>query len=246
MAIVSKEWFSTWFDSKYYHILYKNRDYQEAEFFISNLIEYLDIQSQNRTLDLACGKGRHAIYLNKQGLDVIGVDLSPESIVHANQFANDRLSFYEHDMRQVLDKGSFDFVFNLFTSFGYFENEAENEQTISAIQQILKPQGVFVIDFMNTYKVIKNLVKSEQKIIDGITFDIKRRVQNGFIVKDITFQDEGREFEFQERVKAISKKDFLHYFEQAGLKVKATFGNYGLTRFDKEDSDRLIFILENK
>ncbi len=246
MGTVSKEWFSTWFDSKYYHILYKNRDYKEAEFFISNLIEYLNIQPQNQSLDLACGKGRHAIYLNKQGLDVIGVDLSPESIAFANQFANDRLSFYEHDMRQVLDKGCFDFVLNLFTSFGYFENETENEQTIEAIQQILKPQGIFVIDFMNTHKVVKNLVKSEQKTIDGITFNIKRSVQHGFIVKDIEFNTENQEFQFQERVKAISKEDFLHYFEKAGLKIKSIFGNYELAEFDKEHSDRLIFVLENK
>ncbi len=62
-----KKWFDTWFDTKYYHILYKNRDYSEAEHFISNLVNRLMIDKSDRILDLACGKGRHSIYLNKLG-----------------------------------------------------------------------------------------------------------------------------------------------------------------------------------
>ncbi|MCP4522449.1 MAG: class I SAM-dependent methyltransferase [Cytophagales bacterium] len=239
-----KEWFSTWFDSKYYHILYKNRDYQEAEFFISNLIEKLGIENKHRVLDLACGKGRHAIYLNKQGLQVVGVDLSPESIAYANQYANEQLAFYEHDMREVLQQGAFDFVLNLFTSFGYFEDERENEKTIQSIYEIVEEGGTFVIDFMNAQKVIKNLVLEETKTIDGVTFELKRSVQNSFIVKDIAFEVEEERYEFQERVKAITEEMFLQYFQKAGFKVEATYGDYALNSFDVNSSDRLIYVLK--
>ena len=124
------DWFEDWFDSKYYHILYKHRDYQEAQSFIDKLVDYLQLNEEQKILDLACGKGRHSIYLNKKGLDVMGVDLSPESIKHASQFENPKLKFEVCDMRDVVKPDYFDIVLNLFTSFGYFEDEADQFKTI--------------------------------------------------------------------------------------------------------------------
>ena len=69
-------WFTHWFDSPYYHTLYKNRDEEEAEFFIDNLIAKLQLKKGNKLIDIACGKGRHATYFNKKGMDVVGIDLS--------------------------------------------------------------------------------------------------------------------------------------------------------------------------
>jgi cyclopropane fatty-acyl-phospholipid synthase-like methyltransferase len=74
------EWFKSWFDTKYYHILYKDRNDAEAQAFIDELAEKLHFQTDQTFLDLACGKGRHSVYLNKKGLDITGVDLSEESI----------------------------------------------------------------------------------------------------------------------------------------------------------------------
>ncbi len=56
------EWFASWFDTSYYHILYKHRDDSEAQEFIRNLVSFLNIKKENRLLDLACGKGRHSIF----------------------------------------------------------------------------------------------------------------------------------------------------------------------------------------
>ena len=95
------EWFDEWFDSPYYHILYKHRDYEEAKDFLDTLIRYFRIKPNHKVLDLACGKGRHSIYLNEQGFDVTGVDLSEQNITHARQFQNERLTFDIHDMREV-------------------------------------------------------------------------------------------------------------------------------------------------
>ena len=73
------DWFKNWFDSKYYHILYKNRDEQEAVFFLNKIINHIKLK-KGKVLDVACGKGRHAKYLNKIGFDVVGIDLSKNSI----------------------------------------------------------------------------------------------------------------------------------------------------------------------
>src|SRR6185295_20361703 len=94
----NKEWFESWFDSPYYHILYKERNEKEAQLFLDNIISFLKPSPGARILDVACGKGRHAIYLNKKGFDVTGFDLSHESVQYDLQFQNEKLSFYLHDM----------------------------------------------------------------------------------------------------------------------------------------------------
>ncbi|MGB1018060.1 MAG: class I SAM-dependent methyltransferase [Chitinophagales bacterium] len=238
-----KQWFENWFDTKYYHILYQHRNDDEAHFFMNNLVDYLKIPENSEILDLACGKGRHSVFLNQKALDITGVDLSAQSIAHAKQFENKSLHFDVHDMREVYPK-KFDYVFNLFTSFGYFEDDAENLKTIQAMKAMLKQRGVLVIDFLNATKVINNLVLSEKKELNGIYFSINREVENGFIVKNIQFEDEGEFYHFQERVKALNLNDFKVFFEKAGLRLKETFGNFALEAYNKESSDRLIMILE--
>ena len=84
-----KNWFEIWFDSPYYHILYKERDEEEAENFLDNLINKLQLKSQQRILDVACGKGRHSVYLNKKEFDVCGYDLSEQSIRHNLELENE-------------------------------------------------------------------------------------------------------------------------------------------------------------
>src|SRR5690554_744393 len=85
-------WFETWFDTSYYHILYQNRDFVEAERFITNLLAFLKLPAGSNCLDLACGKGRHSVFLNKHGLKVTGVDLSENSINEAKTFENETRS----------------------------------------------------------------------------------------------------------------------------------------------------------
>ena len=87
----NKNWFSDWFNSPYYHILYKDRNFREAQIFMDNLTFYLNMESDSKVLDLACGKGRHSIYLNQLGYDVLGVDISENSIAIANKNANEKL-----------------------------------------------------------------------------------------------------------------------------------------------------------
>ncbi|MEQ9167479.1 MAG: class I SAM-dependent methyltransferase [Fulvivirga sp.] len=173
---MKKEWFGEWFNSPYYHILYKNRDNAEARKFIDNLTAHLNITTGHQLMDLACGKGRHAIYLNKKGFEVTGLDLSEENIKYARQFANDRLHFEVHDMRLSYENQQFDFVFNLFTSFGYFETKKEHEAAVASVAQSLKPEGKFILDFLNPYTVIHHLIPEEIKTIDNIEFHITKDI----------------------------------------------------------------------
>ena len=235
-------WFAHWFDSPYYHTLYKNRDEKEAQVFIDNLIDYLQIPKGSKLIDIACGKGRHAKYFNKKGMDVVGVDLSQNSINTAKKDENKNLQFSVHDMRENYQENAFDVVTNLFTSFGYFENNKDEQKAINAMENNLKKEGILIIDFMNAKKVIANLVLNEQKMINNIQFDITRQVKDGFILKDIRITDRKEQQQFQEKVKAITLADYSEFITNAGLKIIDIFGNYKLDNFDEEISDRLILI----
>ncbi|MFD1816310.1 Methyltransferase domain-containing protein [Pseudarcicella hirudinis] len=241
---MEKEWFSHWFDSPYYHILYQNRDDDEAQLFIDKLSEFLGFLPEHQIMDLACGKGRHSIYLNQKGFNVTGLDLSPQSIEYAQQFANERLHFHVHDMRDFFAEREFDFVLNMFTSFGYLANESENIKAFQSAARSLKKGGRFVLDFFNTPLVIRELVSYEIKSIEGIDFEIRKRHENGCIIKNIDFEAEKHHYHFQERVEAICQESFLRYFSSAGLTLKHLFGNYLLEPYQAESSSRMIFILE--
>ena len=235
-------WFANWFDSPYYHILYKNRDEKEAQVFIDTLIKKLQLKKGSKLIDIACGKGRHATYFNKKGMNVVGVDLSPNSIASAKQNENNNLQFSVHDMREVYKENHFDIVTNLFTSFGYFENKDDEQKAINAMAENLKSDGVLIIDFMNIKKIIANLISSEKKTIDSITFNIKRSVQNNHIIKDIEIIDDNETQHFQEKVKAITLANFTVFISNVGLKIIDIFGNYKLEEFNAQTSNRLILI----
>lgn len=238
----TKTWFSDWFNTKYYHTLYKHRDDKEAQLFMRNLTTFLQLPKSNTILDLACGKGRHSVYLNSLGYDVIGADLSENSIEHANQFANDHLKFLVQDMRTPFNF-QVDAVFNMFTSFGYFDDDQEDINILNNVKNLIKEEGVFVLDYMNVTKVVANLVTKETISRDGIDFHITRNVENGFIVKRISFTDNNENYEFQERVKCLDIRKFEAFCKEVGLKIDNTFGNYALEDYNPETSDRLILVL---
>ncbi|MBQ0116770.1 MAG: class I SAM-dependent methyltransferase [Flavobacterium sp.] len=239
----TKKWYASWFDSPYYHILYKDRDYAEAQLFMDNLTAYLNLPEEAKILDLACGRGRHSVYLNKIGFDVTGADLSPNSIEVAKKHENDKLHFEVHDMRDSFDQ-KFDAIFNLFTSFGYFEQDVDNIKTLEAIKNSLNDYGFAVMDFMNVEQVIPNLVAEETKVVEGITFDIKRYYKDKHIYKEIRFTDEGHDYEFTEKVSALNLADFEQLMEQAGIFLLETFGDYKLNKFHPAESQRLIMLFK--
>ncbi|PWA05058.1 class I SAM-dependent DNA methyltransferase [Flavobacterium psychrotolerans] len=236
-------WFASWFDTPYYHILYKERNYREAQVFMDNLTHYLNLPEKAKVLDLACGKGRHSIYLNQLGYDVVGADLSENSIAEADKNKNATLHFQVHDMRETFDD-KFDAIFNLFTSFGYFENDEDNLTTLKAMKESLTEYGFAVIDFMNVNQVVDNLVPEEIKTVNGIAFHIKRYISEGHIYKEIDFEDQGEKFHFTEKVKALTLKDFEALMEEAGIFLLDIFGDYKLKKFHKTESERLIMIFK--
>lgn len=244
--MIKKQWFETWFDSSYYHILYNNRNEEEAKEFIQNLLKEIKLPAKAKVLDLACGKGRHAKTLHENGLIVTGADLAANSILEANKMSSENLNFIVHDMREPIKNEKFDAVFNLFTSFGYFDDLSDNDRVIESIHQMLNEQGILVIDFMNAIKVRQQLVTNETKIIDNIHFKIHKSVLKKHIYKIIKFTDEDHSFEFVEKVQMIELADFEKLLNQHNFEILNKFGNFKLEEFHETTSDRLIIIARKK
>jgi len=236
-----KDWFTDWFNTPYYHVLYKDRNNEEALLFMKNITTFLALPKTTHILDLPCGKGRHSVFLNSLGYQVTGGDLSENSIKYAQEFENDTLNFSVHDMRKPFNN-QYNAVFNLFTSFGYFEDDQDDILILQNIKDGLKKDGVFVFDFLNAEFVRATLVDKETKIVDGITFNITREIKDGFILKNISFFADDENHSYTERVKYLDAKKMKAYFEKAGFTITNIFGNYKLSNFDVQTSKRLILV----
>lgn len=242
----SMQWFEEWFDTPYYHILYNNHDYQEAENFLDLLTAFLKLNPHSKIIDLACGKGRHSVYLNKLGYQVLGLDLSKQSITYDQQFENDTLKFLVHDMRNRIETEPVDAVFNLFTSFGYFETEEEDKSVFRSVAEALKPDGYFVLDFLNA-EFVKNAIVPHSSVNKGnIDFNIKKHIENDYVVKEIDFEDKGQQFHFFERVKLTSPEKILQYAHEFGFELVKRWGNYQLEDFESQSSQRCINLFRKK
>ncbi len=239
-------WFEDWFNTPYYHILYKDRDFVEAESFITNLTNNLQLPQHSKIIDLACGKGRHSVFLNKLGYNVLGVDLSTESISFAQKdFGKEHLQFKIHDMRNELypdvSLEKVNAVFNLFTSFGYFDDENDDKKVFQSVKNVLEKDGIFILDFLNERFVKNTLVEESAINKGGIDFTIKKRIEENYVIKDIFFEDNGEKFHYFEKVKLSTLEQIQSLAESCGFKTIKIWGNYNLEAFDRETSPRCIF-----
>lgn len=240
------QWFEEWFDTPYYHILYKNHDYKEAEDFLNLLTDFLKLDKDSKIIDLACGKGRHSVYLNKLGYDVLGLDLSEQSISFDKQFETASLKFRVHDMRNPIMNEPVDAVFNLFTSFGYFETEEEDKSVFRSVADVLKKDGYFVLDFLNAEFVKNGIVPQSSVTKENIDFNIKKQIENDYVVKEIDFEDKGQKFHFFERVKLTPPDKILQYADEFGFELVKRWGDYHLNDFDECQSQRCINLFRKR
>ncbi|MGA9270592.1 MAG: SAM-dependent methyltransferase, partial [Lutimonas sp.] len=165
------------------------------------------------------------------------------SISHARHFENQNLRFMIHDMRDPLTE-RYNVIFNLFTSFGYFDREETNARVLRNFKLGLHENGHVVIDFLNLAKVRAELIPSQKLVKQEVEYKINKSITDQFIIKDIEVTDGENQFKFQEKVQALDLEKFERYSAEAGLKIVKTFGDYSLNDFSETLSDRLILVLQ--
>ncbi len=184
------EWFASWFDSTHYHRLYAHRDECEATALIDRLIEQLQPRHGAAVLDLGCGTGRHARHMAARGCDVTGIDLSTESLALARRRLGANVRWMRQDMRQPFGTEAFEYVFSLFTSFGYFEDRADHFAVVRNIARSLTADGCLVLDYLNVDRAESHLVREEVTERDGIVYRVSRWSEELWGRGDLAVADE--------------------------------------------------------
>jgi len=244
------DWYEEWFGEEY-KIVYPHRDEAEARKQVEFLMQHVHLPEGSKVLDLCCGCGRHAVELRQRGYDVVGLDLSEELLELANSRANERgqhIDFIRCDMREIPYEDYFDLIVNFFTSFGYFEDDADNQKVLLAIAKALKPGGKFLMDYMNPEHVAGNLVERDEKEISDDVYIIQERWIDESprrINKNITMIRDGEESTFRESVRMYSHGEMRDMLSAAGLELTETYGDFAGSRYTR-DSMRMVLMGEKE
>ena len=237
------DWFEQWFGEDYLHI-YQHRDEREAEHAVELIAANLAGREIHSVLDLGCGAGRHTKVLFERGWTV-GLDLSMALLKVARR-ESPGAPYVRADMRELpFADDSFDLVVNLFTSFGYFEDDREHARVLSRVCAVTRHGGTFVIDFLNAAQVRRELVPYDERVKNGITIEQTRTISQDdrFVEKRIRLRGRGKEY--IERVRLLSEADLERMLSVAGFDVSKRFGDYGGASWS-EDSPRTILFANRR
>ena len=232
-------WYKEWFGEDYLD-LYAHRNRDEAVRHVDFVQRTLAGAQPGAVLDLACGAGRHTEELRRRGFRALGVDLSLTLLAVGGS-----LPRVGGDMRHLpFSDGAFDWVLNFFTAFGYFEEERENFRVLEEVARVLTPGGRFLIDFLNSARVVSRLRPREVVERDGRRVEIERWYDGAAkrINKRMRIQDgTGPARTFLESVRAYTAEEMECGMRWAGLDVDGLFGGFDGEAHD-DDSERLILI----
>lgn len=239
-------WYEESFGEDYLRV-YTYRDEQGAAHEVHEMISWLKLEPGTRVLDLCCGMGRHSLSLAEKGCEVTGMDLSDVLLGEAKkEEGSENVTWVQGDMRELpFADEEFGAVVNLFTSFGYFKEDAEHVKVLKEVRRVLRPGGRFIIDFMNPPHVKRHLKPYSEREEDGLKIEERRTIEDGFVKKHITIipqsEDGGEVREYDERVKLYTLETFTKMLEEAGLELDEVRGSYDEKRYQK-DSPRMIFV----
>ncbi len=212
-------WYETAFRKQYLD-LYYHRDDAAAKGEASFAARALGLEAGARVVDVACGAGRHARALRGLGLHAVGIDLSRELLAEANGVVRVRA-----DMRALPFRGAFDAATSFFTSFGYFDDQG-NARAMASIARALRPGGMLLLDFLNAVAVEAHLVPESSEERDGRKYHVRRRIEDGRVVKDVRIEEEGLTLSYSESVRLYLHHDLINLLKGAGLSVVASSGAF--------------------
>jgi len=238
---------SAWYEQSFgndYLIVYKHRDLQGAYEEVKEMIQWLKLPNHAEILDLCCGMGRHSMALNEFGFDVTGLDLSNVLLEEARKLDQQKqVRWIQGDMRKIPVNETFDAVVNLFTSFGYFETDEENNQVLHEIDRVLKSSGKFIIDFLNADYVSKHLIPFSERETEGLKIVENRSIVDQTVRKRIVIKEENvSDRHYLEQVKLYRLSQFESMLKNTNLRIDHVYGDYKQMPYDEGTSPRLIIV----
>ena len=255
-----KPWYKALFEQDYYDYFYiggprgsltEEESARHSDEQTEFMARALELPEGARVLDLCCGHGRHSVRLAQRGYRVTGLDLSTYHLRLAKAAARRAgvdIEWVHRDMREIpREAGPFDAVINVFTSFGYFEREEEDQKVLDGIARALKPGGRFFIDTMNRDWLMRNFSQSDWHERPDGGFHMERRrydIHTGRINVDwfyVTAEGQRRHQPHSERLYTFV--EFAKMLEKAGMAVRETWGGFDGRELSM-DSRRMIVLAE--
>jgi SAM-dependent methyltransferase len=241
------EWWQNYFDSSYLERYMFEAERTVAEVtMLRNLLP--DVPAD--VLDLACGQGRHAIALARSGYTVVGLDASDYLLAQARSAVGDEelpLDFVLGDMRSIPYVACFDAVINMFTAFGYFREEDENQRVIEGVARALKPGGRLVMELAHRDRVVSTFREADWYELDDGTVVWERRyfdpVKGTSLVIDRWRRPDGTEDERHHQIRLYTATELAVMLHKAGLRTNAWYGSFELHAFTPA-SPRMIVVAE--
>jgi SAM-dependent methyltransferase len=219
------DWFEDWFGEEYL-ALYEHRDHHEARELVRLIAARTGDEPGAPVLDLACGAGRHQRMLCDRGWWTVGLDLSP-SLLRAARGEDRTGPFVRADMRELpFADASFAVVVNLFTSFGYFREDAQHLRVLREVARVTSRGGWFVLDYLHADHVRDTLVSRDEQTVGATVVEQDREISpdGRFVRKTITIGELGRTF--VERVRLFEPEELVALSTAAGFEVDAVLGDY--------------------
>ncbi len=225
---LDENWFASAFDALY-PIIYAHRTVEAASAESAFAIAQLELTDTSSVLDLCCGNGRHMVHLLRHTPHVTGLDYSPDLLGFARTQLGASGRLLRGDMRAIPFEGAFDAVANFFTSFGYFQDYAENLSVAQGIARALKPTGRFFVDYLNPEYVRNHLDPESRRSAEDLEIREQRWVdeatQRVNKVTEVT-RDGQHVSRSSESVRLYSPAELDALLDEAGLRVEARYGNY--------------------
>ncbi|OLS22639.1 MAG: Ubiquinone biosynthesis O-methyltransferase [Candidatus Heimdallarchaeota archaeon LC_3] len=230
----------------WYPFIFNQSSFKNAITEVEQLITLLGLKPNSIVLDLCCGVGRHSIELAKKGFIVTGVDRTKkylESAKNITKKQNLDIDFILEDMRKYRKINYFDSVFNLYTSFSYFEDPEEDVLVLKNALKSLKKGGKLVIDLMGKEILARIFQEKDWQEIDGVYALEERKVSKGWSWMEnrwiIINKGEIKEFEVNHRL--YSGKEMENLMREVGFSKVSIFGDFKGSSYD-QNANRLVVI----
>ena len=212
-------------------------------------IQALRLAPGARVLDIACGVGRHSIELARRGYQVTGLDLSATLLdlaARRAERAGVEVNWVRADMRAIPFTQEFDAAFNIFSSWGYLESEAEDQKVLAAVARALKPGGAFLLETAHRDWLMRHfqprtwhegigVLVLEENMLDLLS--------GRLIATHTAIYDDGRQRRWQINTRQYSAAELRRMLETAGFRIGQSFGGYDGAPLTLE-SPRLILVAE--
>ncbi len=248
--MVEDPWYKTYFGEDYLRHIEPVLTPERTKSEVDGIVSLLALPQGGSILDLCCGHGRHSIPLAQRGYQVTGQDLSEVFLRVAEKEAEAKgvhVNWVHSDMRHIPFENAFDAVINIFTAFGYLEDQGEDQKVLEQIYKALKQGGYFLIETLHREGLMRlftpHMIRHYPDgliVLEERNFDL---LSSRVDVKLTMIYPDGKRKEYGHKTRVYTLTEFAQMLNRAGLQVKGYFG--GLDKQELTiDSFRLVVLAQ--